>query len=187
MNAWCIRHSKWETLRNFQNRHLIGWILQDFRETFVSHSLTVRLETKSLWHRTPLWKKKITRQWVLIRINKMLDFQKCLQHHYWAIIPVNLQDVLEWLHTSLFLWTHRLYIFTPLHIKLKKKWLWLIALNVGQMSSWVVFGKWKVLWPAVSLKVWLQRLVEKLLVRNFDSSCGFPFTTSVIMVVVCIC
>ncbi len=58
LNVWCIWHTKVETLQEFQGRPLICWIIQDFRETCVSRSLTFHLETKMLWHQTPSWKKK---------------------------------------------------------------------------------------------------------------------------------
>ncbi len=57
LNVRCIWHTKVETLQEFQSRHRIGWIIQDFRETCVSRSLTFRLETKMLWQ-TPSRKKK---------------------------------------------------------------------------------------------------------------------------------
>ncbi len=40
LNVWCIRHTKVETLQELRSRHRIGWIIQDFRETCVSRSLT---------------------------------------------------------------------------------------------------------------------------------------------------
>jgi len=50
--------TKVETLKECRGRHWIDWILQDFRETFVSRSLTFRLETKMLWRQTPSQKKR---------------------------------------------------------------------------------------------------------------------------------
>ncbi len=47
-----------ETLQGCQSHRRIGWIIQDFRETCVSHSLTFCLETKMLWRRTTSRKKK---------------------------------------------------------------------------------------------------------------------------------
>ncbi len=58
LNVWCIWHTKLETLQEFWSRHRIGWIIQDFRETRVSRSLTFRLETKMPWCQTPSLKKK---------------------------------------------------------------------------------------------------------------------------------
>ncbi len=58
LNVWCIWHTKVETLQEFRSRHRIGWIIQDFRETCVSRSLTFRLETKMPWCQTPSRKKK---------------------------------------------------------------------------------------------------------------------------------
>lgn len=43
LNIWWIRHTKWETHREFQSSHLIGWLLQDFRKACVSRSLTIWL------------------------------------------------------------------------------------------------------------------------------------------------
>ncbi len=58
LNIWCIRYTYLETLQKCQSRRRIGWIIQDFRETCVSRSLTFRLETKMAWRQTPLRKKK---------------------------------------------------------------------------------------------------------------------------------
>ncbi len=58
LNVWCIWHTKVETLQDFRSRPLICWIIQDFRETCVSRSLTFRLETKMPWHQTLSRKKK---------------------------------------------------------------------------------------------------------------------------------
>ncbi len=33
LNVWCIRHNYLETLQECRSRPLIGWIIQDFRET----------------------------------------------------------------------------------------------------------------------------------------------------------
>ncbi len=56
--VWCIWHTYLETLHECRSRHRIGWIIQDFRETHVSRSLTLRLETKMPWRQTPSRKKK---------------------------------------------------------------------------------------------------------------------------------
>ncbi len=58
LNVWCIWLTKVETLQEFRSRHRIGWIIQDFRETCVSRSLTFRLETKMPCRQTPSRKKK---------------------------------------------------------------------------------------------------------------------------------
>ncbi len=58
LNVWCIWHTKVETLQEFRSHRRIGWIIQDFRETCVSCSLTFHLETKMLWRQTPSRKKK---------------------------------------------------------------------------------------------------------------------------------
>ncbi len=58
LNVWCIWHTKVETLQECRSRRRIGWILQDFRETCVSCSLTYCLETKMPWRQTPSRKKK---------------------------------------------------------------------------------------------------------------------------------
>ncbi len=58
LNVWCIWHTKLETLQGFRSCHLIGWILQDFWEMGVSHSLKFCLKTKMLWCQTPSRKKK---------------------------------------------------------------------------------------------------------------------------------
>ncbi len=58
LNVWCIWHTYLETFQECRSRRRIGWIIQDFRETCVSRSLTFRLETKMPWHQTPSRKKK---------------------------------------------------------------------------------------------------------------------------------
>ncbi len=58
LNVWCIWYTYLETLQECQSRRRIGWIIQDFRETCVSRSLTFRLETKMPWRQTPSRKKK---------------------------------------------------------------------------------------------------------------------------------
>ncbi len=58
LNVWCIWHTYLETLQECRSRRRIGWIIQDFRETCVSHSLTFCLETKMPWRQTPSRKKK---------------------------------------------------------------------------------------------------------------------------------
>ncbi len=58
LNVWCIWHTYLEILLECRSRHRIGWIIQDFRETCVSRSLTFRLETKMPWRQTPSRKKK---------------------------------------------------------------------------------------------------------------------------------
>ncbi len=52
-----------ETLWEFWSRQLIGWVLQDFQETCVLHSLTVLLKTKPLWRQTPSWKINPLQLW----------------------------------------------------------------------------------------------------------------------------
>ncbi len=51
-------HTFLETLEECRSRRRIGWIIQDFRETRVSRSLTFHMETKMLWCQTPSRKKK---------------------------------------------------------------------------------------------------------------------------------
>ncbi len=58
LNVWCIWHTYLDTLQECRSRRRIGWIIQDFRETCVSRSLTFRLETKMPWCQTPSRKKK---------------------------------------------------------------------------------------------------------------------------------
>ncbi len=58
LNVWCMWHTKVETLQECRSRRWIGWILQDFQETHVLHSLMFRLETKMRWCHTPSRKKK---------------------------------------------------------------------------------------------------------------------------------
>ncbi len=58
LNVWYIWHKKVETLQEFWSHRRIGWIIQDFRETCVTHSLTFCLETKMPWRQTTSRKKK---------------------------------------------------------------------------------------------------------------------------------
>ncbi len=58
LNVWCIWYTYLETLQEFRSHQWICWIIQDFRETCVSCSLTFRLETKMPWRQTPSRKKK---------------------------------------------------------------------------------------------------------------------------------
>ncbi len=58
LNVWCIWYTYLETLQECRSRRRIGWIIQDFRETCVLHSLTFHLETKMPWRQTPSRKKK---------------------------------------------------------------------------------------------------------------------------------
>ncbi len=58
LNVWCIWYTYLETLQQCRSHRRIGWIIQDFRETCVSRSLTFRLETKMPWRQTLSWKKK---------------------------------------------------------------------------------------------------------------------------------
>ncbi len=58
LNVWCIWFTFLETLQECRSRRRIGWIIQDFRETCVSRSLTFRVETKMPWRQSPSWKKK---------------------------------------------------------------------------------------------------------------------------------
>ncbi len=58
LNVWCILYTHLETLQGCRSRRRIGWIIQDFWETCVSHSLMFRLETKLRWRQTHSRKKK---------------------------------------------------------------------------------------------------------------------------------
>ncbi len=53
LNVWCIWHTKVETIQEFRSHCRIGWVIQDFRETYVSRSLTFHLESKMPWRQTP--------------------------------------------------------------------------------------------------------------------------------------
>ncbi len=61
----------WETLWEFWSRQLIGWVLQDFQETCVLHSLTVLLNTKPLTS-NPLMENKSSTAVTM----RTLDFSK---------------------------------------------------------------------------------------------------------------
>ncbi len=61
LNAWCIWYTYLETLQKCRSRHRIGWIIQDFRETFFNvppgNKERRKLSCLQLWRR------------MLIRIN----------------------------------------------------------------------------------------------------------------------
>ncbi len=84
LKVWCIWHTYLETLQECRSRRRIGWIIQDFRETCVSHSLTFCLETKMPWRQTPHERRKPSclQMWrrALVRINYTLDFQKYVKY-----------------------------------------------------------------------------------------------------------
>ncbi len=132
---WFIWHIKVETLQEFRNRHRIGWIIQDFRETCVSHSLTICLETKMSWRQTPSRKKKAV-EFTTVTTTAYQDQLNTGVSKVCEIFKVcgieSLKYVKRVLHTGLLLWRH---FHAPKH---DAEWneLWLVVWHVGQTASW---------------------------------------------------
>ncbi len=159
LNVWCIWHTYLETLQECRSRRRIGWIIQDFRETCVSRSLTFRLETKMPWRQTPSRKKK-----AVVFTNVMTKaYQGQLNAGFSNVCKIfkvrdieSLKYVQEFHTPGLLLWRH---FHTPKR-NAERNELWLVVWHVGQWA--VMGGSWPIKVaiysrpPAVSLKVWLR-------------------------------
>ncbi len=138
LNVWCIWHTYLETLQECRSRSRIGWIIQDFRETCVSRSLTFHLETKMPWSQTPSRKKKavvftnVTTSAYQGQLNSGFS-KECEIFKFRGI--ESLKYVLS--HTGLLLWWH---FHAP---KRDAEWnkLWLVVWHVGQTASWAGLGQ----------------------------------------------
>ncbi len=102
LNVWCIWHTKVETLQEFRSRRRIGWIIQDFRETCVSRSLTFRLETKMPWRQTPSRKKKAVVFSKVCEIFKVhgIESLKYVREFYTltlSVIVATCHDITRWM------------------------------------------------------------------------------------------
>jgi len=136
LNIWCIWHTYLETLQEIRSRLWIRWIIQDFRQTCVSRSLTFSLETKMPRCQILSRKKKAvvftTDDERLSGSTKFLNWifksmwqMQSLRHRIFEIC----QRVL---HSGLLLWRH---FHAPKH-DMKQNETWLVALPVSHMASW---------------------------------------------------
>ncbi len=165
LNVWCIWHTYLETLQECRSRHLTGWIIQDFRETCVSRSLTFRLETKMPWRQTPSWKKK-----AVVFTNVMTNAYQDQLHAGFSkvceIFKVRGIESLKYVSES---FTHRSVIVAT--FPRIETWRWTNWTVIGCLtchSNGLMGGSWPIK-PAiysrpsaVSLKVWLRETMVKL-------------------------
>ncbi len=138
LNIWCIWFTKVETLQEFWSRRRIGWIIQDFRETCVSRSLTCRLETKMPWRQTPSRKKKAV-VFTNVTTNAYQDQINAGFSKVCEIFKVRGIESLKYVREfyTLLLWRH---FHAP---KRDAEWneLWLVVWHVGQTASWADLGQ----------------------------------------------
>jgi len=109
--VWWLKHTKWETLQEFWNHHLIKTIQNYFRETRVSRSLTVHMETKPLWRQTPSRKKKA----IVFTTVKLSVYQDQLNAGFSKVCEVYVYDTLLF---TVIVWT------STLHIHWTELWAW---------------------------------------------------------------
>ncbi len=130
--------------------------------SFVSRSLTFRLETKMPWCQTPSRKRKLSClqlwRWALIRSTKRWIFKSMwnIESSRHTIFIIRLRV----LYTGLLLWRH----FHAPKRDAERNELWLVVWHVGQTASWVGLGQWKLpSIPDLQSSVWRSgyaRLVE---------------------------
>ncbi len=148
LNVWCICHTYLETLQECRSHHRIGWIIQDFRETCVSRSLTFRLEIKMLWCQTPSRKKKAV-VFTNVTTSAYQDQLNAGSSKVCEIFKVcgieSLKYVKKVSHTGLVLWWH----FHAPKRDAERNELWLVVWHVSQTASWPINA-------AISLNVWLR-------------------------------
>ncbi len=116
------------------------WLIKpDLRETWVSHSFSVRQETNMPWRQTPSQKKK-----AVVFTNVTTNaYQGQLNAGYSKVCEIfKVRGIVfkirpRDLHTGLLLWRH---FHAP---KRDAEWneLWLVVWHVGQMASWVGLGQ----------------------------------------------
>ncbi len=155
INIWCIWYTYLETLQECRSRRLIGWNIQDFRETCVSRSLTFCLETKMPWCQTPSRKKK------------SIGFTNVTTNAYQDQLNAGFSKVCEIFkvfkirprvsHTGLLLWRH----FHAPRRDAERNKLWLVVWHVGQTTSWSMNTAIYSRPSAVSLKIWLRETKRK--------------------------
>ncbi len=134
LNVWCIWYTYLETLQECRSRRRIGWIIQDFRETCVSRSLTFRLETKMPWHQTPSWKKK-----AIIFTNVTVNAYEGRLNAEFNLFHIKVCEIFNIIfkihqrvsHGGLLLWRH---FHTP-NRDAERNELWLVVWHVGQMGG----------------------------------------------------
>ncbi len=144
LNVWCIWHTYLETLQECWSLHRIGWIIQDFRKTCVSRSLTFRLETKMPQRQTPSRKKK-----AVVFIATMSAYQDQLNAGFSKVCEIfkvrsieSLKYVREF-HTLSY-YTHGLVLWWHFHAQerdAERNELWLVVWHVGQTASWAGLGQ----------------------------------------------
>ncbi len=155
LNVWCIWHTYLETLQECRSRRRIGWIIQDFRETCVSCSLTFHLETKMPWCQTSSRKKKavvfktVTTNAYQDQIN--VGFSKVCEIFNVRSIE-SLKYILEFhIFECLLSWRH----FHAPKRDAERNELWLVVWHVGQTASWVGLGQWNLPYiPDLQPSVW---------------------------------
>ncbi len=153
LNVWCIWHTKVETLQEFRSGHRIGWIIQDFWETCVSHSLTFFLETKMPWRQTPSRKKKA----VVFTTVMTSTYQDQLNAGFSKVCEIFKVRSIESLKYVREFYTPVCYcgdISMPRNVTLNET-NWLVVWHVSQTASWAGLGQWKLPWiPDLEPSVW---------------------------------
>ncbi len=135
-----IWHTYLETLQECWSRRWIGWIIQDFRETCVSRSLTFCLETKMPWRQTPSQKKKavvftnVTTNAYQGQLNA--GFSKVCE--IFKVCGIESLKYVQEFHTGLLLWRY----FHAQKRNAERNELWLVVWHVGKTASWAGFGQW---------------------------------------------
>ncbi len=105
LSVWCIWRTKVETLLEFQSRHRIGWIIQDFRETCV---FNVPPGNKDAVMPRSSWKKKaivfttVTTSAYQDQLNA--GFSKVCE--IFKVCGISFFKWFRVLHTGLLLWWH---------------------------------------------------------------------------------
>ncbi len=132
LNVWCIWHTYFETLQECRSCRRIGWIIQDFRETCVSRSLTFYLETKMPWCQTPSRKKK-----AVVFTNVTTNAYQDQLHAGFSKVCEIFKVRLRILYTGLLLWRH----FHAPKRDAERNELWLVVWHVGQTASWAGLGQ----------------------------------------------
>ncbi len=155
---------KWKHFRSFRSRHWIGWIIQDFREICVSHSLTFRLETKMPWCQTPSRKKKA----VVFTTVMTSAYQDQLNAGFSKVCEIFKVCGMESLKYVREFFTPVYYcgdISTPRNVMMNEMNCdWLTCQSKSLMGGpWPMKAAMDSRPSAVSLKVWLRKTIKGLL------------------------
>ncbi len=148
LNVWCILHTYLEKLQECRSCHRIGWIIQDFRETCVSRSLTFRLEPKMPWRQNPSRKKKAV-VFTNVTTNAYQDQLNTGFSKVCEIFKVYGIESLKYVRE----------FHTPVcycgDISTHRNEPWLVVWHVGQTASWASIGQWKLPYiPDLQPSVW---------------------------------